>query len=824
MMNVFGELHLLRGILMTWIGVFLMLQSPAGGASVEQIGEGSRHPMRGKEIDWIDGDYVLRNDQVVAVIARPNADRHANMTVRSVGACIIDFTRLDAESDQLSCYYPLAGRYQFFDNGLVETGDLDGGGVFWRCRSTAATARNETVATIEYQLRDGDPYLTVIKTVTGEDVSKVTAADSVRADTTFVVGTLAETTTGYCEDEHFRQTYGFEATLGTKTPLWSASGRNRQLKYGADAAERSENRVQWITRIYAASSPLDLWGLTSGAKAQRFSVSGAVGEHPRIKLSVIAGSIGSLELPCEWRSAADGKSVVHLPPGQYRVRGEAIGHLPVEADIKVTSESSEFALKLGAATTVQVTVVSEDGQPIPCKASFYGAKDEDGNMTPDPVFGIESQSGAVGNCVYCADGQFVRSLPPGTYDLLLSRGPEYDAVFEKIQIAQGQQRTVRATLKRVVDTTGWVSAELHSHSSPSGDNTSDQLGRVENLVCEQIDFAPCTEHQRIESYDDQLEKLGAQAFMATCTGMELTGSPLPLNHQNAFPLKWKPYSQDGGGPKTSSNPVTQIARLAMWDDNSDKLVQTNHPNVRQLVEDRDLDGNPDGGFAKMLDFMDVMEVHPPENIFMTSEEVKAMKRPGTQRILPWMELLKSGRRIPGVVNTDAHYNWNGSGWLRNWVRSSTDEPAKIRTAEMVDRLEKGQVIMSTGPFMTVQLHHPGLEAPAAIGDSVTVDGAGAKVAIKVQCANWMDVNRVEVFVNGEMQPELSRTRKTHPQDFGNGVVKFDQHLGVTLPVESFVIVAAIGERMELGRVMGKRYGRRPPVVVSNPIFVTTNLK
>ena len=113
--------------------------------------------MQGKEIDWIDGDYVLRNEEVVAVIARPSAKRHANMTVRSVGACIIDFTRLDAESDQLSCYYPLAGRYQFFDEELVETGELNGGGVFWRCRSTAATARNATVATIEYQLRDGDP-------------------------------------------------------------------------------------------------------------------------------------------------------------------------------------------------------------------------------------------------------------------------------------------------------------------------------------------------------------------------------------------------------------------------------------------------------------------------------------------------------------------------------------------------------------------------------------------------------------------------------------------------------------------------------------------
>lgn len=824
MINFSCDLHLVRGFLVSVLSVFGILQSQATGAEVQQISEGKRHPLQGKEIDWIDGDYVLRNDQVVAVIARPSADRHANMTVRSVGACIIDFTRLDAESDQLSCYYPLAGRYQFFDEGLVETGDLEGGGVFWRCRSTSATARNGTVATIEYQLRDGEPYVTVLKTVMGEDVSKVSLADSVRADQTFVVGTLAETTTAYCEDEHFRQTYGFEDAIGDKTPQWSANGRTRQLTYAADGVERRDKSVQVVTRIYAASSPLDLWGLASGAAAQTFRVLGAVGEHPRIKLSVIAGDVGPLGLPCSWRSAADGKSIVHLPPGQYRIRCEAIGHRPVETGINVTSETNEFELKLGVATTVQVKVVSEDGLPIPFKASFYGTTNEDGTRTPDPVFGIESQSGSVGNCVYSADGEFVRSIPLGSYDLLLSRGPEYDAVFERIKLAEGQQQLVNATLKRVVDTTGWVSAELHSHSTPSGDNTSDQLGRVENLVCEQIDFAPCTEHQRIESYDDQLEKLGVQKFMATCTGMELTGSPLPINHQNAFPLKWKPYSQDGGGPKTSTNPVTQIARLAMWDDNSDKLVQTNHPNVSQLVEDRNLDGELDGGFAKMLDFMDVMEVHPPELIFMTREEIKQMKRPGTNRILPWMDLLKSGRRIPGVVNTDAHYNWNGSGWLRNWIRSSTDLPEEIQTAEMVDRLEKGQVIMSTGPFMTVKLHHPDLKVPAEIGDSVTIASADVELEIKVQCANWMDVNRLEVFVNGDMQPDLSRTRKTHPEAFQNGVVKFDQRLTAKLPAESFVIVAAIGERMELGRVMGKRYGRSPPVVVSNPIFVKADIK
>ncbi len=86
---------------------------------------------------------------------------------------------------------------------------------------------------------------------------------------------------------------------------------------------------------------------------------------------------------------------------------------------------------------------------------------------------------------------------------------------------------------------------------------------------------------------------------------------------------------------------------------------------------------------------------------------------------------------------------------------------------------------------------------------------------------WLDVNRVEVFVNGEIQPELSRTRAEHPEVFSNDIVKFNQRLAVTLPEDAFIIVAAIGERLQLGRVMGASGGQRPPVAVSNPIYVST---
>ncbi|NND99468.1 MAG: CehA/McbA family metallohydrolase [Pirellulaceae bacterium] len=268
----------------------------------------------------------------------------------------------------------------------------------------------------------------------------------------------------------------------------------------------------------------------------------------------------------------------------------------------------------------------------------------------------------------------------------------------------------------------------------------------------------------------------------------------------------------------SGNPETQIARLAMWDDNADKIVQTNHPNMRQMVLDRDLDGKEDGGFSRMLDYMDVIEVHPPEAIFRDSGSYKDDKDRDKNRMLPWMALIKSGRRIPGVVNTDAHYNWHGSGWLRNWIRSDTDDPAKITVANMIENLERGRVIMSTGPFMTVQLHHQDLPQPGQIGDVVNVAGDG-ELAVRVQCPNWLDVNRVEVFVDGELQADLSRTRAQNPDSFSDQVVKFDQRLPIDLKPGSFVIVAAIGEKLQLGRVMGEQYGKRVPVVVSNPIYI-----
>jgi hypothetical protein len=341
---------------------------------------------------------------------------------------------------------------------------------------------------------------------------------------------------------------------------------------------------------------------------------------------------------------------------------------------------------------------------------------------------------------------------------------------------------------------------------------------VLNLLAEHIEFAPCTEHNRITVYTPHIEHFNAASRMLSCPGMELTGRPLPINHQNAFPLTPKPRTQDGGGPKHDEDPIVQIERLAMWENGSDKLVQINHPNLVQMVGDRDLDGKPDGGFEKMFSFMDVIEIHPPYNIF-TRPEALAKEREPSNTIFHWLQLLNLGYRLPGVVNTDAHWNFHGSGWLRNYVKTKTDEPAKASVVDLVHECEHGHIVVSNGPFLEASAKADEGGDTADVGEDLAAPGGKLHVKIRVQCPNWLEVNRVQVFVNGVAEPKLNFTRRAQPAMFHQGTIVFDENIPVELKSDAHLVVACAGEEKQLGPVVGPDHAKEMPTAVGNPIFV-----
>jgi hypothetical protein len=812
--------------------VLVLTQAPAESRGVELIRLSETNwdatVPEGKEVDCIYGDWVLRNNHVVVVIADAIPSRHANMTVHDVGGAVIDLTVRDAQSDQLSAYYPLGAQYQLTGpikaDGAADstTKTPSAGAMELRFQGTATDKRS--TAEVVYTLADDQAWLKVVTRIknTGNEPLEAKPVDAIRADGEFTFGQQPDLGLFWAYDPHWRQAYG----ILLEDRAWRFAPLPPSLKRGDRPELRVEHvdgkapalapggSLEVVRYLFPAANTVDALALAHELRGEKLvklhlsvrDADGPVGDAD-VQLKAKAG-----ESVAHGRTDAKGQLSARLPVGNYLANVTALGRGEKNVELE-TSRGERLEVELLPPGYVVAAITDEQGAETPCKVQFRGRGD-----TGNPNFGPDSAIHGVRNVCYTPNGKFRTAIAPGEYDVIISHGPEFEAVFSSITVERSKESPLAVQLKRVVDTRGWLSADFHSHSTPSGDNTASQRGRVLNLLAEHLEFAPCTEHNRITVYDAHLKHFGAEKRMLTCPGIELTGRPLPINHQNAFPLAHRPRTQDGGGPTPDADPVVQIERLAMWDGGADKLVQINHPNIPQILGDRDTNGSPDGGFEKMFSFVDVIEVHPLNNIFSKPESLPSGREQGNG-IFHWLQLMNLGYRVPGVVNTDAHWNFHGSGFLRNYIKSPTDDPAQASVPKLVHTCEHGNILLTNGPFMEVTARAAQGDDTATVGDDLSAPGGKLSLHVRVQCPKWIEVNRVQIFVNGKPEPKWSYNRRLHTDKFRSGVVVFDETLPLELTSDAHLVVACAGEGQGLGPVMGPDHEKDMPTAVGNPIFV-----
>lgn len=788
----------------------------------------------GKEVDAIYGDVVLRNGHLTAVIAEPKATRHANMTTKDVGGCLIDLTARNAQSDQLAVFYPGKKGVTYQSRAIKTNGATDGTAPIQQAEQVevsvtapASAERPEIVTT--YSLGKSDEFLTVVTTYrnTGSAAITVNLEDEFRADggkEDMPRSPNGTTDAFWLHDRYWGQAYLLEVD-GRKVQL-NSDARTSQLKYVDDAGEfkvliPAGQSVALTRRLYAGASRVDTL-----AAQQRHSKKAVTpvelvfvnSKNTPLRRAQVEFSTGQ-NIYGSANTDEHGRIQTALPPGEYELKIRSIGQV-IGKDLKLTVGTTpltnhQVSLPWENFGRASVKITDVAGGPIPCKVEFI--PQEEGRKLD---FGPETAEFAVRNVYYSPNGDFIQPLPPGKYDVTISHGPEFDAVFTEIEIKPFSPTPLQTQLKRTVDTKGWVSSDFHSHSSPSGDNTGSQFGRVLNLVAEHIEFAPCTEHNRVSTYQPHIDRLKIGKFISSVEGVELTGSPLPLNHQNAFPMKYTPRTQDGGGPTTASNVEEQIERLALWDDRSEKLVQVNHPDMGWMFYDKDGNGEPDAGNERAFPFMDVIEIHPIQNALDLSPFTTF---PNGSRfhntIFRWLQLLNQGFRIYGVVNTDAHYNFHGSGSLRNWIQSPTDEPSEIKYMDMVHAAEQGRMVMSNGPFLEVWASETGGTKSVTSGQDLPAASKKVTLSVKAQCPNWIDLDRMFVLVNGRIHPQHNYFREQHPDVFRSGNVKIDRKLEVTLEGDAHIIVVVGDLGSDLSKVLGSTDGKMPATALTNPIFI-----
>jgi hypothetical protein len=767
---------------------------------------------QGKEADGIVGDFLLRNDKIEAVISGDLPLRRANMSTFYGAAgitpgCLYDLTLRGANNDQLTIYAPAQQQGSVSWVRVIKDGRE--GEAIVECGVTGAN--HEGLARYhQYVLRDGWQGLQVVTTLVNESAEpkKVSLMD--KWTNFHRMGNALGIAWADAVDPADKAGYAYGII---DAPPGVAPTKLYDLPPGESVT---------VTRFIAVGhSPVEAVGLVAAQRVPVGQVEGVVHDQAGAPIStaeILVRTTGEFDANVGVAHPdAQGRFSLSLPLGKYSFTFTDLGRADVPQIVEVKGGSSaKVEASMAVASAIHFQIADDAGHSVPCKAQFLAV---DGT---DPVnLGPQDRAHGCVDQYHSEKGDFTVHIPPGQYRVVVTHGIEFSHLEQKIVLAPGATFDFKGKLSRIVDTRGWVSADYHNHSTQSGDNVCGTPDRLINLAAENIEFAPTTEHNRLYDWRPIIYQLGLSNEIQTVPGMELTGQ---LAHLNAFPFKPEPFKQDNGAPVWNMDPRITAITLRDWQGvEPDRWVQINHPDMVKDFIDSQGAGKVDGGFLGLATLIDGIETQngsstdllagQPYHILKNSQGVEAVQ---PIREFIWLQMLNRGHRYAAMAVNDAHSVYgNGVGGWRMYMPSKSDNPAEIDWRENSRHAKAGHSYLTSGPFLQVQTADG-----TGPGDTTRAVNGAVKLKVRVQCTDWIDIDRVQVLVNGRAPASLNFTRAANPDKFKNGVVKFDETVEVPVHESAHLIVVAIGEHSDLSIGYGtSSQAKMHPCAYNNPIFV-----
>lgn len=240
----------------------------------------------------------------------------------------------------------------------------------------------------------------------------------------------------------------------------------------------------------------------------------------------------------------DGDYSGPVVPGRYYLVAWSSGRsvsLPLSVEI-VAGKSTVANLWIPSQGQVEYRIYDEGGNRIPGRITFVARDDQGNSMDWDGRSYIELGGSRYDHAIYYAEhshtGEGTVTLPPGKYDIYVSRGFEYGLNIQKnYEVKGGQKQILDSYLVREVDTRGYISGDFHVHSRASIDSALPQDLRVEASAAEGLEFFVSTDHDHLTDYSPIVKELGLEAFLKTAVGVETT--TFEFGHFNGFPMKYK---------------------------------------------------------------------------------------------------------------------------------------------------------------------------------------------------------------------------------------------------------------------------------------------
>ncbi len=390
-----------------------------------------------------------------------------------------------------------------------------------------------------------------------------------------------------------------------------------------------------------------------------------------------------------------------------------------------------------ASAAIEFSVRDEKGAPTAARAGLYEAGGREVLPSEDaievlrygdrirhlPLRSISAEeSGSEGlreiwphdnRWAMVVDGSYRVDVPPGTYDLVLTKGPEYRWVQRSLTVEPGETCREELDLERWTDlpTNGWYSGDAHIHMARDPD-ADDSILVVANA--EDIHVANMLQMGNIGSPYFEQAAFGPEGRASSGDFHLVSGQEDPRTGRRGHTLHLN-----------VAKPIRDPERYFLYHETFERLRKGGALTGYAHVDSGWF--SDDAGLALDVPFglVDLVEV----------------LQAGTLHTDQWYDFLNLGYRLVPVAGSDWPYiDMVGS------VRNMVHVPGGLTADRWFEGLRAGRTFVTNGPMLTLQVKEAGIgdEVPVTPGSIATVRATAA------QSPDLGPIDRLELIVHGEV--------------------------------------------------------------------------
>ncbi|MGE0788077.1 MAG: CehA/McbA family metallohydrolase [Sandaracinaceae bacterium] len=424
---------------------------------------------------------------------------------------------------------------------------------------------------------------------------------------------------------------------------------------------------------------------------------------------------------------------------------------------------------------------------------------------PDPDLGERDLGRGRAVVELAMTGMAEAELVPGEYDVIVSRGYEYELTRDRVTIAADTDTEVIAQLAHSVLTPTTLCADYHIHTNRSPDSPDPGDRKVMSLVADGLDVAVRSDHEWVNDFEPTIANLGVERWVLGIGGEELT--TFSYGHFGVFPLVEDRAQRSGGA-------IDWVGRLPppVFAD-----VRA-RPEQPVLIINHPRKGGAIGGYFNAAGFdRETGSVAYPDywdDAFTIVEVFNSSSLEGSRdtTVADWFSLLNHGRRVFAVGSSDSHrLDSDPPGYPRTCLAMGTDDPRMVTADDIRDVTAAGHSYVSGGIVLNVV--GPGGAGP---GDTVADASGGVLFDVDVYAPSWlMGTLELEVIVDGESSETIPITEADRdPSDPAHRL----HATGVMASAASALSYVIFHVRSD-GDLAPLQPGNQA-FAVSNPIFLT----